>query len=108
MMWYEHEYLVCVFVGNGKDVIERAKDIKRKTGVRPHIFADRFTLFQRLFFNCHTVKPQRTEFLRESLISFAREAEKYTFPVIVKCDDFSDAFVNSCDDIECYYLAVTC
>lgn len=107
MIWYEHEYLVPVFVGNGKSVIGKAKDLKRKTGIRPHVFAEHFSLFQRICFNCHTVKPFRNEFLLESLVHFSREIEKYSFPVIVRCDEFSEGFVKECEEIENYFLAVT-
>ena len=107
MNWLDHEYLVPVFIGNSDTVIRCAKDIKRKTGIRPHIFAEKFSFWQRIFFNCHTVKPQRYAFLSDSLIFFARELEKYAFPVIVKCDELSQDFVCSCGEIENYYLAVT-
>ena len=107
MDWTEHEYLVAVFVGNGDAVMRRASDLKRKTGIRPHIFAERFSLGQRLIFNCHKVNPMRRGFLIESLVRFATELEKYAFPVIVMCDEFSTDFVDACGDgIESYYLAV--
>lgn len=107
MDWTEHEFLVAVFIGNGDSVRRRARDLKRKTGIRPHIFAESFTFWQRLLYNCHTVKLTRRDFLLQSLIRFATELEKYDFPVIVMCDDFSSDFVRACgEDIECYYLAV--
>lgn len=107
MVWYEHEYLVPIFVGNSQEVINCARELKRKTGIRPHIFSDSFSFFQRIYFNCHKVYPLRNDFLLDSLKSFALESEKYYFPVIVKCDEFSERFVTECCEIESYFLTVT-
>ena len=107
MDWLEHEYLVPVFIGNGNDIIKKAKDLKKKTGIRPHIFAENFSFWQRFVFCCHKVSPMRNEFMLESLKSFARELDRFAFPVIVKCDGYSAEFIDAFgEEIESRFLAV--
>ena len=108
MNWLDHEYLVPVFIGNADEIMKKAKELKKKTGIRPHIFAERFSFWQRLIFNCHTVDPLRCEFVLESLKCFARELDRFSFPVIVRCGDYSREFIDTFgEEIESRFLAVT-
>lgn len=107
MNWIEHEYFVPVLIGNDKNVIKCAKMIKKKTGISPHIFADSFSLLQKMNFKCHRVFPWRFDFLSESLITYAKTLEKHCFPVIIKCNNITaDYFASYGELIETYYLAV--
>ena len=68
MNWLEHEYLVPILVGNGDKTRRIAKRIKKLTGIRPHIFSNRFSIVLRLRCFCHLVSPIHEDFLREYLI----------------------------------------
>ena len=99
MNWLDHEYLVPVIIGNGKEAIKVARKIYRKSGRRAQIFAESFTFFQRLEFSCHTVFPMKESFVFESLLAFSRSLEEYFYPVIIVYDDFSQEIVDKNSDI---------
>ena len=105
MNWLEHEYLIPVIVGNGKSELALADKIKRKTGIRVNIFAERFSFFQRLKYSCHIVTPMKNEFLLNSLISFADALDSFDFPVIVSnIRELSDLLGDGLDRVECSYI----
>lgn len=91
----EHEYLLPIIIGNGKDAVSAARKIYKKTGARVHLFASKFPFWQRAVFSCHTVEPMRDEFLLESLTSYLGSVEEYFCPVIIICDDHAQRFVNN-------------
>ena len=108
MDWLQHEYLVPVIIGNGQMAYKAAKKIYRITGIRAHIFAERFTLWERLFYYCHKVSPTSGDLLETSLISFAESLEEYLFPVIILCDGESQDFIrNYSKTVESAYIAVS-
>ena len=109
MDWLQHEYLVPVIIGNNQAAYKAAKRIYKITGIRSHIFADSFTLWQRIFYNCHKVSPMSSGLLKMSLISFAESIEEYLFPVIIFCDDESQDFVKIYSEtLESAYIVVSC
>ncbi len=108
MDWLQHEYLVPVIIGNGQTAYKAAKRIYKITGIRTHIFADSFTLWQRLFYYCHKVSPMSQDLLEMSLISFAESLEEYFFPVIIFCDGETQDFIkNYSKTVESAYITVS-
>lgn len=91
----EHEYLLPIIIGNGKEAVSAARRINKKTGARVHLFASKFPFWQRALFICHTVEPMRVEFLLESLTSYLGSIEEYFCPVIIICDDHAQRFVDN-------------
>lgn len=94
MIISEHEYLLPIILGNGKDAVSAAKKIYKKTGARVHLFASKFPFWQRAFYRCHTVDPMRNEFLLESLTSYLGSIEEFYCPVIIICDERIQRFVE--------------
>ena len=104
MNYLEHEYLVPVIIGSGRESLALAKAIYKETRIKPHIFADRFSLWQRLFCYCHKVSPMKSHLLLESLISFAESLEEYYFPIII-CDEKAAELVKKNSEIiESFYI----
>ena len=103
----EHEYLLPIIIGNGKDAISAAKKIYKKTGASVHLFASKFPFWQRAFYRCHTVDPMRDEFLLESLTSYLGSIEEYFCPVIIICDKYTQDLVDKySDEVESACLVV--
>ena len=90
----EHEYLLPIIIGNGKEAVSAARRINKKTGARVHLFASKFPFWQRAFYTCHTVEPMRDEFLLESLTLYLASVEEYFCPVIIICDDRAQRFAE--------------
>lgn len=106
MDWLDHEYLVPVFIGNGRKTFELAKKMYRDTHIRSHIFAPSFSFVQKVFYHCHKVSPMKPDLLALSLKSFAESIEEYYFPVIVCDDEAYEILKTNKEIIECYYLIV--
>ena len=94
MKYLDHEYLVPIIIGSGKNATRAAKKIKKSTGVDVHIFAEKFSFLQRMKYRCHKVSPLKADFLKMSLASFAASLEEYYFPMIILCGDTSDILVS--------------
>ena len=107
MNWLEHEYFMPVIIGNDGFSLKVAKRIYKSTGIKAHVFAEKFSVLQRLAFNCHKIAPQRDEFLLESLLSFAQSIEEYYCPVIVVCNDECRRIVERLSEtIESVFIVV--
>lgn len=104
MNWLEHEYLVPVIIGNEPDSLKAAKVIYKATGIRSHLFAEKFSFFQRFTHNCHIVSPMREEFLVDRLASFAASLEEYYCPVLILKTEKSVLVKNYSDIIESAYV----
>ena len=105
MNWIEHEYLVPIFIGNSEKNMRERKRVKKLTSLKPHIFASKFTLMQRMSYSCHYVNPMRPEFLTESLLSFAGTLEGYMCPVIFICDRDCEEILEECgESIDAAYI----
>ena len=103
----EHEYLVPILVGNGDKTRRIAKRIKKLTGIRPHIFSNRFSIVLRLRCFCHLVSPIHEDFLREYLISFAGTLDSFQFPVIIVTDTEVRSLIDKYrDNLESSFLIV--
>ena len=94
MKYLDHEYLVPIIIGSSKNATLAAKRIKKITGAEVHLFANGFSVWQRLLYHCHKVDPLRADFLQMSLASFVDSLEEYYFPVIILCGDESDTLVK--------------
>lgn len=106
MNWLEHEYLVPVIIGNGRDSLKAVKEIYKATGIKPHLFAEKFSFFQRLGYYCHAVSPMREEFLIDSLISFVSSLEEYYCPVLFFSNDNKEFITNFSEVIENAYVVI--
>lgn len=104
MDYLEHEYLVPVIVGNRRYADLAVRKLYNATKIKPHIFAEKFSLLQRIFACCHRVSPMKQELLFESLIAFAESLEEYRLPVII-CDCEQEELLRTKSDaIECFYI----
>ena len=107
MKFLENEFLIPVFIGCDGENNRVIREIYRKTGIRAHIFSENFSFFQRLFYRCHTVRPWREDFLKESLLAFARDIDEHYCLVIVLCDEKSRTFIDRYSrEIECSFVVV--
>ena len=107
MNWLDHEYLVPVLIGNDKEVLRVAGRVYKRTKIRPHLFGERFSFFQRLRYECHVVAPMRDEFIFESLLSFSRELCEYYFPVLIICGERAEMLSEGhIEKLESAFLAV--
>lgn len=103
----EHEYLLPIILGNGKDAVSAARKIYKATGVKVHLFASSFHLWQRAFCVCHTVDPMRDSLVLDSLLSYLASVEEYYCPVIIICDKYAQDLVDKySDEIESACLVV--
>ena len=103
----QHEYLLPIILGNGKDALSAARKINKSTGVKVHLFASGINILQRAFCICHTVDPMRDVFILDSLLSFLGSVEEYYCPVIIICDQFAQDLVDQySNEIECACLVV--
>lgn len=107
MNYLEHEYLVPIFLGSGKDTREVAKALRRVNRARSHIFAPRFNPFQSLLFDCHKVAPWRKGLLLISLIDFAEELEEYKHPVIFYGDGDIEFISSNLEELESRFRVVS-
>lgn len=94
----EHEYLLPIVIGNGKDAVSAARKIYKTTGAKAHLFSHRFPVWQRLFCVCHTVDPMRDCFVLDSILSYLRSVEEYYCPVIIVCDEYAQELVDKYSD----------
>lgn len=107
MNWLEHEYLVPVVLGNSRDAVKIARKIYKATRIKTHIFAEKFSFWQKMTYNCHIVSPMREDFFVSSLMSFAASLEEYYCPVIVKCSDDDKKLVDKYSNtLESAYVAI--
>ena len=105
MYWLEHEYLVPIIIGCTDESLKLAKKVKGLTGLRSHIFAERFSVFQKLMYNCHVVSPMKVEFLTDSLVSFADALDNFEFSVIITDkNDLSEIFGKYTERVESSYV----
>ena len=95
MEYLNHEYLVPIIIGSGKNSTTVAKRIRKTTGAEVHLFADNFSLWQRMKYRCHKVAPFKADFLIMSLMAFEKSLEEYYFPVIILCGDDAEQIVNN-------------
>jgi hypothetical protein len=101
----EHDYLVPVVIGNDEKSLAKAKKLKKLTGLRVNIFAEKFTLFQRISYKCYKVSPMRKEFLADYLIFFSDTLDNFECPVIfIDKKDFSYVFGDECERIESAFM----
>lgn len=98
MNYLEHEYLVPVIIGGGREATSVAKTVYKATRIKPHVFADKFSLWQKIFCFCHRVSPMKSGLLTLSLISFAESLEEYYFPIII-CDEKAAELVKKNSEI---------
>ena len=94
MEYLNHEYLVPIIIGSGKKASLAAKRIKKMTGAEVHLFAEKFSLWQRVKYRCHKVAPFKLDFLGMSLAAFEKSLEEYYFPVIILCGDDAEETVE--------------
>ena len=107
MEYLDHEYLVPIIIGSGKNATLAAKSIRKMTGAEVHLFADRFSLWQRLTYGCHKIHPFKADFLQMSLQSFADSLEEYFFPVIILCGEDDERIVNeNIESLESAFVVV--
>ena len=94
MEYLNHEYLVPIIIGSGKKASLAAKRIRKMTGAEVHLFAEKFSLLQRMKYRCHKVAPFKFDFLGMSLSAFEKALEEYYFPVIILCGDDAEKIVS--------------
>ena len=107
MNWFEHEYLVPIFIGTPKRASEFAKVLKKFRQIRIHFFSERFELLQGVFLKCHSVVPYREELLLIALLDFSAELEEYKYPVIIYGDDMDGFISRHIDELESRFLTVS-
>lgn len=94
MEYLDHEYLVPIIIGSGKNAAAAAKNIRKLTGAEVHLFSNGFSLWQRMLYRCHKVEPLKADFLQMSLKSFAESIEEYFFPVIILCGEDAEKILD--------------
>lgn len=108
MNWYDHEYLVPVFLGIDNFSIKTAKLLKKLNNSKPHIFAENFGFLQKFSFHCHRVTPMRDELLLLSLLDFSKDLEEYKFPVIIYSENMQSFISSNLEELECRFIIVSC
>jgi predicted ATP-grasp superfamily ATP-dependent carboligase len=106
MNWLEHEYLVPVIIGNDREAVRVAKAINRATHIDAHLFAESFSFWQKLSYNCHKVDPMREEFLLDSLLNFANNHEDYNYLVIIVRECNMEFIKKYSEEIESAFVTV--
>ncbi len=107
MNYLEHEFLVPIFLGNGKEALDIAKNIKKVNKARAHLFAPRFKLFQKIRFDCHKVSPWRNRLLLISLLDFAVELEEYKHPVLIYGELNKDFISSNLEELESRFRVIS-
>ena len=73
--------------------------LMRLKRIRPHVFSDRFSLWQRIIFKCHRILPFEEEWIASSLATFAMELEEYYTPILLLTDVTSHTVANNRADV---------
>ena len=100
MNWLNHEYLVPIILGNGKEERAFARDIKRATGLLPYIFAEKFDFFQRFYASCQLLYCADETIRLMSISAFLDKLEDYAFPVLIYGRDFKDFVARHAEALE--------
>ncbi len=108
MNWYDHEYLVPVFLGNDSSSIETAKQLRKLNSAKAHIFAENFGFLQKFSFICHRVTPMRNDLLLLSLLDFSKDLEEYRFPVIIYSDNMQNFISSNLEELESRFMIISC
>lgn len=107
MYYHNNDYLVPVVLGGRKDTFHTAWEIYRKHKIRVHIFAQKLTLWQRLFFVCHKTCSDKVSWVVQSLLDFADSLEEYYTPALIICSDEDHELIkNFSESIEESYLVI--
>ncbi len=107
MNYLENDFLLPVIIGSDKNCTETAKKIYQSTKIKPHIFSDRFSWYQRLFFKCHKIFSFSHLVLCAELSSFPSRFEEYFTPILIICDERAEKLVHACSEsIESIYITV--
>ena len=104
--YIEHEYLIPIVIGCHSDKKSQSLlKLFKLTKQKIHLFAPKFSFFERFICHCHKVEPFRDEFLVDSLLSFASSLDEYYFPVIfVCCDETKDFVLQNMEHIESVFV----
>lgn len=107
MNYLENDFLLPVIIGSDPNCTETAKRIYKSTKIKPHIFSDRFSWYQKLFFKCHKIFSFSHSVLCAELCSFPLRFEEYFTPILIICDERSENFVKAYSEtIESAYITV--
>lgn len=99
------EFAVPVIIGNHIAIANR---IYKSTKLRAHIFSERFSLREKLFFHCHKLTSSSDIILQYSIISFAQGLDIGLRPILILCDDKSRKLAESyADMIDATYITVS-
>ena len=108
MNYLDNEYSVPVIIGQGKTADRMAVYIFRRTGVRPFIFASKFTLTQHIFGKCRKLASSSNEIIADALLTFASVADGYYTPLLIYCTQKAEQFIKEySQSIESAYICVS-
>ena len=106
MFYHNNDYLIPIIIGGTRRKRELCREIIQNKNAKPHVFASRFSLYDRLFVRCHLYKPEKDIWLFNSLISFAENLDEYYTPAIVYVEDDAEFLKKYADDLEKYFIVI--
>ena len=108
MDYLDNEYSVPVIIGEGNATDRVAVYIFKRMGIRPFIFASKFTLTQRIFCKCRKLPSSSHCILEDALLTLANTADGYYSPLLIYCTKKAEQFVKEHSQIiESAYICVS-
>ena len=94
MFYHNNDYLIPIIIGNTREKKRFAREIIKAKKAIPHLFASRFSFFDKLLFKCHVYKPENVFWMFCALVSYAENIDEYYTPAIIVCDENDESFIQ--------------
>ena len=107
MFYHNNDYLIPIIIGSTREKKKIVQKIIKIKKAIPHVFATRFSFFDKLLFKCHLYKPDKEVWLFCALVSYAENIDEYYTPAIIVCDENDEIFIQKyADEIEKYFMVI--
>ncbi len=93
MNFLENEHAVPIMLIGCRDSLSTPYTIRKETDLNIHIFAERFSFWQKLHFECHKVCTSKEIASTLSLLNFAHKLPEHKTPILIY-DSFWNEFVE--------------
>ena len=107
MFYHNNNYLIPILIGSSPRKRALCREIIKVKNAKPHVFASRFTFYDRLFSKCHYYKPDQETWLLSSLLSYADNLDEYYTPALIIDDEDDVKFAERfADELEKYFVVI--
>ena len=108
MYYNNNEYsLPVVLCSNMDNGALSAMRLLRSRMTKPHVFSNKFSIFQRLLFKCHSIEPFSDESVFGTLVAFASELDEHYTPILILSDEVCGKMAERyTDELGAYFIIV--